>query len=241
MPVFGDGEVSYSEKRCYVRSKFAAEQLVIAADKSPDTGRHGIIRPGFAILGYGDFLIDPLLRMPSAPLMDSGWASSFIVGWDAAAAALLMEDALRKRPQDVRGSPFLVTGKDEPWAYGKLRHTAKKAAHPDLKLFPLPLLFMFLLSHVVEALLFVRFHILQGLFLLGVISKPSITPKWIGQLLMLQPSTFCNLAEFKLDDQRARKALGYRPQWGNLEGIMDIAEKIKQEKGVFDMRTAWVR
>lgn len=84
----------------------------------------------------------------------------------------------------------------------------QKASHPDLKLFPLPLLFMFLLSHVVEALLFVRFHILQGLFLLGVISKPSITPKWIGQLLMLQPSTFCNLAEFKLDDQRARKALG---------------------------------
>lgn len=81
-----------------------------------------------AILGYGDFLIDPLLRMPSAPLMDSGWASSFIVGWDAAAAALLMEDALRKRPQDVRGSPFLVTGKDEPWAYGKLRHTAKVCA-----------------------------------------------------------------------------------------------------------------
>lgn len=48
VPVYSDNTSpgSFHESRMYTRSKYAAEQLVIAADKASTSVKHGIIRPG---------------------------------------------------------------------------------------------------------------------------------------------------------------------------------------------------
>lgn len=66
--------------------------------------------------------------MSTVPSIAGDWAHNCIVAWDAAAALLLMESALRERPNEVRGTTFLVTGKDQPWCYDKLRRTSKVRA-----------------------------------------------------------------------------------------------------------------
>jgi hypothetical protein len=68
---------------------------------------------------------------------------------------------------------------------------------------------MFILAHVIEALLFLRYHILLPLFAL-IGQKPSLTPRWIGQLAHLQPATLNYLRDVVIDDSRARKLIGYR-------------------------------
>lgn len=230
--VYSDDTVakSYEQRRWYTKSKFAAEQLILEADKKSTRVRHGIIRPGYHIIGHRDLVVDPLLRMSTVPSIAGDWAHNCIVAWDAAAALLLMESALRERPNEVRGTTFLVTGKDQPWCYDKLRRTSKKAAGQPIKMVTLPPLTMLLIAHAVEALLYARFYVLQLLCAVGVVRKPSVSPSWIGQTLFLQPSTFNNFFEFKLDDARARNVLGYRPQWGNAECAFEVDERISREE-----------
>jgi hypothetical protein len=68
---------------------------------------------------------------------------------------------------------------------------------------------LFILAHLVEALLFLRYHILLPVFAL-IGQKPSLTPRWIGQLVFLQPETISYLRDTVIDDSRARKLIGYR-------------------------------
>jgi hypothetical protein len=65
------------------------------------------------------------------------------------------------------------------------------------------------LAHLVEALLSLRYHILLPFFAL-IGQKPSLTPRWIGQLVYMQPATLDYLRDAVIDDSRARKMIGYR-------------------------------
>jgi hypothetical protein len=74
-----------------------------------------------------------------------------------------------------------------------------------------PPLLVFFLAHLIEALLFLRYHILLPFFALRG-QKPGLTPRWIGQLVYLQPATLQYLRDVVIDDSRARKMIGY---WSN--------------------------
>lgn len=174
-------------------------------------------------------MVHQLIRSgPQVPFFDGGWASTAVAVWDVAAAHLLMEDALRERPQEVRADPFLVTGKCEPWSYAKMRNTLKvrdsfsrlKVAcsqismqilcEPPLELVALPPLAMLLTAHAVEIMLWTRYHSLATVFaILRMKHKPALVPKWLGQTRNLQPAMMTYMREFILDDSRARKVLGY--------------------------------
>lgn len=53
--------------------------------------------------------------MPRVPVYDDEWASTHICVWDAAAAHLLLEDAIRRIPDEAAGKGFLITGNGLPW------------------------------------------------------------------------------------------------------------------------------
>lgn len=85
-----------------------------------------------SIIGPKDILLSMHLTMPWVPLFDWGWASTHVSVWDVAAAHLLLEDALRNRPQDVRGQSFLITGPGEAWSFARIRHSVKVALVPSV-------------------------------------------------------------------------------------------------------------
>lgn len=66
---------------------------------------------------------------------------------------------------------------------------------------------MYILAHLIEAFLFLRYHVLLYLYLpFG--ARPSIIPRWMGQVVYLQPATLEYLNDITIDDSRARKVLG---------------------------------
>ena len=73
---------------------------------------------------------------------------------------------------------------------------------------PLPPLLIWVMAHIVEALLFLRYYLLLPVFAF-VGSRPSVTPKWAGELIYLQPSTLEYMRDVVIDDARAREVLGY--------------------------------
>ncbi|KAF5382418.1 hypothetical protein D9615_002977 [Tricholomella constricta] len=210
---------------CYSRTKLIAEELVVKADNL--TGlRAGVIRPGYAIIGPNDRLVTSTLIMSRVPVWDKHWSSTNICVWDAAAAHLLLEDALIRDVKEARGQAFLVTGKDSAWRLQDTRDAVKHFATRPVILNDVPPLLMFILAHLVEALLFVRYHALLFLFFpLGI--KPRLVPKWMGQLVYLQPTTLEYLSDIVLDDSRARKILGYRPQWSNAQCIRYAVDEVE--------------
>ena len=67
----------------------------------------------------------------------------------------------------------------------------------------IPPLLIFLLAHAVEALLFLRYYFLFPFFtIMG--KRPSLTPKWMGELIYIQPATLEYLRDAVIDDSRAR-------------------------------------
>jgi hypothetical protein len=72
----------------------------------------------------------------------------------------------------------------------------------------LPPLLMYLLAHVTELFLFLRYHFLLPFFLLfGV--HPSLIPQWLGSAVFLQPALLdVQMIDLIIDDSRARKLLG---------------------------------
>ncbi|KAF8073836.1 hypothetical protein FPV67DRAFT_1409535 [Lyophyllum atratum] len=213
---------------CYSRTKLLAEQLVEKAD-GLDGLRAGIIRPGYTIIGPNDRLITSTLTMPRVPVWDKGWSSTNICVWDAAAAHLLLEDALVRDVKEARGQAFLVTGRDPAWRLQDTREAVKHFATRTVILDDIPPLLIYILAHLVEACLFLRYHVLLLLFFpFGY--TPGLVPKWIGQLVYLQPSTLEYLNHITLDDSRARKILGYRPQWSIAQCIRYTVDEVESGK-----------
>lgn len=67
---------------------------------------------------------------------------------------------------------------------------------------------MYILAHLIEAFLFARYHLLLPFFLFFTSRQPQLTPKWMGQLVYLQPATLEYLNNVVIDDSRAKKVLG---------------------------------
>ena len=68
-------------------------------------------------------------------------------------------------------------------------------------------LLIFILAHLVEAFLFVRYHVLL-LLLVPFGRRPRLIPPCMGMLVYLQPATLYYLNDISIDDSRARKVLG---------------------------------
>ncbi|KAG5642667.1 hypothetical protein DXG03_002351 [Asterophora parasitica] len=158
-------------------------------------------------MGPNDRLVTSTLTMSRVPVWDRNWSSTNICVWDAAAAHLLLEDALTRDVKEARGQAFLVTGKDPAWRLEDTREAVKHFASRPVILDDVPPLPIFILAHLVEASLFLRYHILL-LFLFPFGIKPRLVPKWIGQLVYLQPATLEYLSDIVIDDSRAKKVLG---------------------------------
>jgi len=67
---------------------------------------------------------------------------------------------------------------------------------------------IFLLAHVVEALLFLRYYFLLPFFAITR-KRPSLTPEWMGKLIYIQPATLEYMRDVVIDDSRARKMIGF--------------------------------
>lgn len=76
-------------------------------------------------MGPNDRLITSTLTMPRVPVWDKHWSSTNICVWDAAAAHLLLEDALTRNAEGARGQAFFVTGKDPAWRLQDTRDAVK--------------------------------------------------------------------------------------------------------------------
>ncbi|KIJ34540.1 hypothetical protein M422DRAFT_69935 [Sphaerobolus stellatus SS14] len=215
---------------CYTRSKKIAEDLILAAN-----GRFGLktgsLRPGYTIIGPNDRLISSSLHLPSVPMFDQTFSHTDINAWDVVSTILLMEDALENRPDQVAGEAFLITGRDtEAWTIGDVRRAVKHYSSKPIKLQGIPPLFILILSHIIEAFLFARYHLLLFIFRITAQKrKPSLAPSWIGQGIFLQPATLEYFSDVIIDDSRARKLLGHKPQWGMLETIKNVVDDFEAE------------
>lgn len=181
--------------------------------------------------------------MPRVPVWDKKWSSTSVCVWDVAAAHLLMEDALTQDNKDVRGQAFLITGKDLAWSLEDVREAVKVHSPPSvvetfltvnvlqffanrtIVLDDIPPLPIYILAHLIEALLFIRYHALYAIYwLFG--SQPRLVPRWIGQVVYLQPATFAYLSDIVINDSRAKKILGYCPVILHLGLILTVASRL---------------
>lgn len=79
---------------------------------------------GRMILGPNDRMTTSALTDP-VTVFDKNWAHTNVCVWDAAAAHLALEDALRSRPEELGGEAFLITGIGSPWTLGDTRDAVK--------------------------------------------------------------------------------------------------------------------
>ncbi|KAJ7176472.1 hypothetical protein C8R46DRAFT_1160475 [Mycena filopes] len=230
-----DSTPTYPLKQsCYPRSKRMAEQLVMSASAN-DGLKTGILRPGHTITGPNDRLISSTLTMSRLPVWDQPWASNDICVWDAAAAHLLYEDALRRIPAEVSGQAFLITGRGPAWSIEDIRAAIKHYATRKLIFDELPPLLMYILAHIMEAFLFLRYHFLIPFTFLFAGRRPSLVPRWLGPAVFLQPATLeGQMIDCIIDDSRAQKVLGYRPQWDIAQCIRYAVEEIQSGNVVAD-------
>lgn len=63
--------------------------------------------------------------MSSVPMWDRLWSHTNICVWDAAAAHLLYEEALRRDPYETGGKAFLVSGPGPAWKLEDTRNAVK--------------------------------------------------------------------------------------------------------------------
>ncbi|KAI0250751.1 hypothetical protein BJV78DRAFT_1127403 [Lactifluus subvellereus] len=216
----------------YRRSKTMAERLVLEAN-SADGLRTGSLRPGGTITGPNDRFYTSTLLMPRVPIFDGLWSATNVCVWDVAAAHLSFEDALRRDPENVSGEAFLITGNGPAWSMNDSRAALKYYSRRKLIFDEVPPLLAFILAHLVEALLFLRYYILLPFFALRG-KRPSLTPRWIGELVYLQPATLQYMRDVVIDDSRARKMIGYKPQWQTTQIMKYTVDQL--ESGKTDVR-----
>jgi hypothetical protein len=76
-------------------------------------------------MGPNDRLLTSTLTMARVPIFDKSWSWTNVCVWDAAAAHLLHEDALRRNPEDSAGQAFLISGKGLAWRLRDIRNAVK--------------------------------------------------------------------------------------------------------------------
>jgi hypothetical protein len=175
-------------------------------------------------MGPYDNLLTSTLTISPFPTWARDRSHTHICVWDAAAAHMNHEDALRKASPGADGRAFLVTGKTKtPWRvediraaikvcifivlhdimiYMSLQHLASK----PIKIVWIDPLFIFVLCHLIEMFMLLRHHFLK---IVLPSRKPTMEPRWLGQVVYMQPTTLAlTLCEVDIDDSRARKVLG---------------------------------
>ncbi|KIM89269.1 hypothetical protein PILCRDRAFT_218982 [Piloderma croceum F 1598] len=216
---------SQSSQSCYTRSKLLAEQLVIGANGWNGL-KTGIIRPGCTIMGPNDRILASTLTMARVPVFDKVWSATNVCVWDVAAAHLLHEDALRRNPEESAGQAFLISGKGPAWRLNDIRNAVKYYSSRPLLFDEVPPLLVYILAHFVEFLLFIRYYALLPFYVLRG-SKLRLYPEWMGQLVYMQPSTLEYMRDIVIDDSRAQKILGYRPQWSTVQCIRYTVDEMQ--------------
>ncbi|KAF9219894.1 NAD(P)-binding protein, partial [Gyrodon lividus] len=209
---------------CYARSKVLAERLIIGANGQSGL-KTGIIRPGHTIVGPNDRLCTSTLSMPRVPNFGKRYRHTNICVWDAVSAHLLLENALDRVPEEAAGQAYLVTGKGPAWSIGNIRAAIKHISNRPLIFDNIPELLVLILAHVIEALLFIRYHILLP-FYLAVGTSPRPEPRWMGESVYLQPATLEFMADITIDDSRARRVLGYMPKWAPEQWIKYAVDEV---------------
>jgi hypothetical protein len=62
--------------------------------------------------------------------------------------------------------------------------------------------------HSIEIFLFLRYYLLLPFYVIFFRSKPDVNPKWMGELVYLQPATMdLMMTDVVIDDSKARKLL----------------------------------
>ncbi|KAJ6551649.1 hypothetical protein B0H19DRAFT_1158458 [Mycena capillaripes] len=215
------------KESCYPRSKRMAEQLVISASANEGL-KTGILRPGHTIIGPNDRLVSSTLMMAQLPMWDQPWTSTEVCVWDVAAAHLVYEDALNRIPEEVSGEAFLITGRGPAWSIEDIRAAIKHYATRELVFVELQPLLMYILAHIMELFLFLRYHFLLPFTMVFFGARPSLAPRWLGPAVFLQPATLeGQLIDLIVDDKRARKVLGYQPQWDVAQAIRYSVDEIQ--------------
>ncbi|KAH7927636.1 NAD(P)-binding protein [Leucogyrophana mollusca] len=217
-----------SHESSYARSKALAERLVVEANGQNGL-KTGIIRPGSTITGPNDRLCTSTLTMARVPTFGKRFSQTNICAWDAVAAHLLLEDALGRKSGETAGQAFLVTGKGPAWSLRDVRETIRHYSRRPLIFDDVPELPIFVLAHLVELFLFVRYHALLPFYLL-VGKTPRPEPRWMGEAVYLQPATLEFMADIVIDDSRARRVLGYEPQWSPEQWIKYTVEEIQSSR-----------
>lgn len=78
---------------------------------------------------------------------------------------------------------------------------------------------MLVIAYLVEAFLYLRYHILLPFFYIYGFAhaspspKPSLAPKWLGSARFMQPATLKHYVDITVDHSRAGRLLGYKPLW----------------------------
>ncbi|KAI0304366.1 hypothetical protein B0F90DRAFT_1809207 [Multifurca ochricompacta] len=206
---------SAAPRSSYGRSKIIAERLVLEAN-SVDGLRTGSLRPGQTITGPNDRFYTSTLVFPRVPVFDSLWSHTNVCVWDVAAAHLTFEDALRRDPANVGGEAFLITGNGPPWSMKDSRAALKYYSRRELIFDDVQPLLVFLLAHIGQ--------------------RPGLTPRWMGELIYLQPATLEYMRDVVIDDSRARKMIGYRPQWQTAQVMKYTVDQLESGNGKTDIR-----
>ncbi|KAH9042074.1 hypothetical protein EDB85DRAFT_1917734 [Lactarius pseudohatsudake] len=217
---------------CYARSKLMAERLVLEANSAGGL-RTGCLPPRSVrapiITGPNDRFYTSTLVLPRVPVFDGLWSHTNVCVWDVAAAHLAFEDALRRDPANVSGETFLITGNGPPWSMNNSRAALKFYSRRDLIFDNIPPV-----AHPPPGVC------CRGVFVstLSFPSSPSLrlrgsgqvlTPKWMGQLIYIQPATLEYMRDVVIDDSRARKMIGYKPQWETAQTMKYTVDQLGSE------------
>jgi hypothetical protein len=143
-----------------------------------------------------------VLTMQKMPDWAGHSSHTNICVWDAAAAHLQYEDALRCNPRETSGQAFLVTGKSRAWRMKDNLEAVKVwiltfhpvfltmlyqvIANKPLALIWLEPLIIFPLCHFVEAFLFLRYYFLLPFYLIFSSKRPRPNPLWMGELVYIR-------------------------------------------------------
>ncbi|KAG8748396.1 Thymidylate kinase [Ceratobasidium sp. 414] len=162
---------------------------------------------------------------------------SIVNPWDLARAHVQLADALETRPEDVAGTAFAITGQRTTSSFDDLRRVIQaslqglegaKYLNDDvfdsstaLEIYdfsqPQVSLPLYILSHMVEAFLMIRFYVLSAFSKITGI-RVTYVSQWAmtGDLVKLQPAMWdFAFADYIIDDSRVRKILGYENLWSN--------------------------
>ncbi|THH03532.1 hypothetical protein EW146_g10422 [Bondarzewia mesenterica] len=174
-------------------------------------------------------MLTSALKMPRVPIFDKQWSHTNVCVWDVAAAHLSLEDALRRNPDDVGGDAFLITGNGPAWSMQSSRQALQHYSSRPLIFDDVSPLLVFILAHIMEAFLFLRYHFLLP-FCALFRSRPSLAPSWMSEYIYLQPTTLEYMRDVVIDDSRARKLIGYRPQWQTAQVIKYVVHEVESGK-----------